>query len=540
MQRKFNGRWAAVPALCVALSGCGAEGYSDSGNEASRGATRSELNGGVDFEDSSCRGFESKIRDGFTLANSMLWLPVMTECLESAVMSASTRFAEYTLAELRYDVRTKVNCQQLSEGNAEGSIGLGVNRERITFDPDHVRDSTPTKLANTIIHEVTHNKGYRHARTANNSPGLQYINTHEYTSTVPLQTEACARSIGNNQNPVRPFGQRRALMGTEATLAPFGSIGGAPFQLRCPLPAKGVQVQAGDVIDAIGLSCLGFVEPIERTHLVGGFGGTYTAMDCGAGEVLVGVHGTAENVVMGLGAICASLSSVQARRRTPADIREVGWRGDGLGGMLFRRWCPAGMAVSGLRGRVGALVDRVEVECMDVSRLNFGGETELNPHGGNDGTVYLEKCAGRGALIGITTQYGDYVDRMGGVCDVVSTTCTSGSCTEALMNLTYVLPSYGGFGGGVAEQKCRSGSVVVGVEVHAGDLIDAISPICAEAVAWSSTSGAAPTVGYPRMGGGGGQTFIETCSRGSFMTGWNIRANSNTVTGVRPICRNFQ
>jgi hypothetical protein len=539
-RRKLIQRLVSAPAICATLAGCGAEsGYADDSNAGSTGATRAALNGAVKYIDSSCDAHRTAIDEVFRIAADNLWRPEMEECLQSGVHSATTRFPEYTLAELRFDVMTKVTCEDLGDLIvAQAPLGIGVANERVTINPRYLRLWSRQGVADAVIHEVSHNKGYTHAATENSSPSLTATGAFEYKHTVPEQARQCSRSINNGESPVRPHGPPRRAMGTEATLAPVGLLGGAPYQIPCALPAAGLQVRSADLIDAIGLNCLGFVQPREPTPMAGGPAGSYSTLDCATGEVLVGVHGAAENYLMGIGALCASQSSVLANRRTAADVREVGWRGV-LGGFTFRRWCPAGMVVSGIRGKAGALVDRLEVECRRLNPWSFAVDNQRPWAGGTGGTLVVEKCAGRSALTGLSAQSGDLVDRLGGLCAPVSTACASGVCRESVSDTKHMLPAYGGWGGQVAEQTCASGSAIVGLFARAGDLLDAVLPVCANAQRWSGPESETAVL-LSWIGGGGGSLTARMCPKGQFMTGWQIRADDQTVHGIGPICRDFQ
>jgi hypothetical protein len=184
-------------------------------------------------------------------------------------------------------------------------------------------------------------------------------------------------------------------------------------------------------------------------------------------------------------------------------------------------------------------VDRLEIECQQLSRLETVSERNLAPAGGGGGTRTREKCAGRSALIALTYHVGSRVDRLGGICAEVSTS----SGVDTVGSVFHYMQAHGGTGGKVdqdtAPANCGAGGVLVGLQVRAGAQIDAIGGQCAPAGTWSDPNNAFVPVNMPMRGGGGGSLLPpRTCPRGEFLVGWEI-GSGTVVDSVQPICRNF-
>jgi hypothetical protein len=150
---------------------------------------------------------------------------------------------------------------------------------------------------------------------------------------------------------------------TEISLAPTGGNGGVPFQLQCPAGklSNGLLLRTDAFVDSVALSC----ESLERADpwtsaSIGGTNGTrVTLLRCLAGEVLVGATGRSGTLNDAIGPICASVRAVRSRSTFAFRDPPVG----GEGGLPWERRCPPAMAVSGIHGRAGANIDRIEFEC---------------------------------------------------------------------------------------------------------------------------------------------------------------------------------
>jgi hypothetical protein len=185
-----------------------------------------------------------------------------------------------------------------------------------------------------------------------------------------------ATSIAQITATTPPFGVSNALsleVGSVggATLQvgpPEGGSGGNPYTIDCPagLVATGLNVRAGVNVDNVQLIC----QPVTgvartfglatTTDAVGGAGGSPATLSCPVGTVLVGLKGflgsggTAFNdAIQGL---CQSTDggalqpTAQAGQENP-------------GSTNYQATCPTGLALTGLRGGAGDLVDRTQIRC---------------------------------------------------------------------------------------------------------------------------------------------------------------------------------
>jgi hypothetical protein len=518
--------------LVTGLSGC-ITAVEDQGEEVN--GTEQSLNGTVIYDDSSCNAQKATINAAMATALANINDARMVDCLRDAIISYTEYgFAEQLLSQVRENMPTHVRCANLSGANA--SAPIEVSTETLTYDLNFLATNTVASIAATTVHEVSHNKSYRHPSDDNDGAALDNLAAVEYKASPPEQIEQCSRSISSGAAPARANGRARDVLVNETTLAPTGRDGGSAFEIACPAGqlAAGVQARAGTEIDAVGLGCrVPGSGAVSHTTLSGGSGGTLFHLDCQAGEVMVGVTGRAATRNDAVGPICATLAQVQVGGSQVFRDPTVG----GSGGVAYERLCPPFMAVRAVKGKSATKVDRLELECQTVNRIETVSEQLLSDRCGTGGSLTLEKCAGRAALTGLTYQTGARVDRVGGLCTQVTTTCASGVCTDSVSGATHMLPAHGGIGGAVAEDRCAAGSVLVGLRVRSGSKVDAVGAVCASASAWSGT-GAATTTNLSLRGGTGGSLTTVTCARGSFLTGWRIRSGSD-VDAIQAVCRNF-
>lgn len=519
------------------LSGAGPQDYSPEEGAAGAGAiavTEAALNGEVTFDDFSCLGYAwtPKIREAVAEAYDNVWRRSFTDCVENAFISWSYVSPNHILYRMRQSMPTHVRCAD-TEGVAESP--LNVSNETLTIDLEYLRDASVAEIASTVLQAVARNKGFDHPGPSNDAANLKHYAAMEYAHTVGAQLARCSLQVSAGASTPRPHGRRRDELSPETTLAAYGGMGGTPFERRCGI-ATGLRVRAGEHVNAVGLSCASFFGAAE-TPLAGGGGGTYHDLKCTGAELLVGIWGYSDNVLGAIGAMCQSAGDVVEGRRGIGDVRYS----DLLGvqwGYPFTGLCPVGQMVTGIRGRSGSLVDRLEVECAAIAGFASPSETLLATAGGGGGSPKLDKCAGHSALVGLSYHTtSSRVARLGGMCSEVAKTCSGSTCTESIGSARHYLQAHGGGGGTVGQQACASGSALVGLRLRAGGQIDAIGGVCANVQQWAG-SGSAPTTNLTQVGGTGGTATTATCPRGSFLTGWHLRTGS-LVDAVRPICRDF-
>ena len=151
---------------------------------------------------------------------------------------------------------------------------------------------------------------------------------------------------------------------------PTGGAGGSPFTQMCPggAPISGLLSQS----DSAGLVALGAHCPIVRGDEIhqhnglrmpqyGGIAVPDADALCGASNVLVGVETRFVNgVIRGVQGLCQSRTQVLAKSTS---VSPTGWRGEPNFGFYGQSRCPSGELAIGLKGRSGALIDRLQLVC---------------------------------------------------------------------------------------------------------------------------------------------------------------------------------
>jgi hypothetical protein len=537
----YSPAFSSLLATCLSLSACGGN-PDDPGHESPAetdvASGSQPLNGQVTYVDSSCNAFKPTINAAMLTALFELSDGRMTDCLSQAIFSfTETGFAERILSEMRASMPTKVNCKTLKGRLAEAAPS---SSESVTYDIGFISTATVGTVAAVTLHEVAHNKGYKHAIEINSSQTLAYNQVIEYPHTVPEQIRQCATQIGAGVERPVPNGGRLDALARETLLGATGGSGGTPLSLDCAFPnaAVGMDLRTDTEVVSFGLSCASFGgTPGPFAGPAGGSGGTFTFRKCIAGQFMVGVHGRAWSRNNAIAPLCQDLAGILNGSN--------GFRAEplagGTGGEPYLHRCPPRMVVRGVRVRSGSKIDRLQPECVDVSGAPHENVplTNLALRGTPSGVWALEKCAGRAALTGIGAHIGTGVIRLDGQCGIVTTgSCSGGTCTDTIGVTHHVLPGHGNTGGVVTEESCPTGSVVVGLTTRSGAAINAVGAICANAAAWSR-SGPFTSTNLPVWGGPAGTLRLDVCPTGTFMTGWLINHSGAGVNALQPICRNF-
>jgi hypothetical protein len=495
------------------------------------------LTGSWFTNDADCTPYLDTIDEAMETAAAYLANANFGECLENAIASyTEPYFPEIVIRQMRQSLRTEIACDDLPSG-VLGQASLNIPNEKVTLDLQHLAQSTNEGITSTILHEVSHNKNYDHASAATSTDELDYDDAFEYEYTVTRQIQRCFNELYANDVTPDPNGGRRDGRPHETRLAPSGWSGGFAFERKCPTGqlGTGLKVNSGDLIDAIGLTCrIPGGSTLSETTLAGGPGGNPSTLRCGVGQVLIGVWGRAAEYNTWIGPVCAREADVRAG--AVSSISEL-WGVGGSGGYEYHRRCPDGMAVRAIQGKVSQFVDKLEVSCQRLDDVETVSEVSLATVGGSGGTTTLEKCVGRAGMTGLTYQVGARVDRIGGMCERVTTTCTTAGCTDTIDDGEFLLPARGGHDGHVAQDQCPDHQVLVGLDVWSGTEIDAVRGYCAPDAAWSL--GSATRTPMVKRGGSGGNLSQLRCLGGQMMVGWKVRHTDARVVGLTPICRNF-
>jgi hypothetical protein len=142
----------------------------------------------------------------------------------------------------------------------------------------------------------------------------------------------------------------------------------------------------------------------------GGGGGSAFGPDwCAVGSVAVGLSGRSGSEIDGLQLICARVAldgSLSGNDSTPFH------GGDGGGG--FFSVCPGGQVLTGLAGRTGSLTDQVQGLCAAITQVVGlgGGTSTIGPWGGGGGSPYAGSCPSGMAITGLSGRSGTLLDQM--------------------------------------------------------------------------------------------------------------------------------
>lgn len=170
----------------------------------------------------------------------------------------------------------------------------------------------------------------------------------------------------------------------------------------------------------------------EDTTLHGNLGGGSLARDlCPENQMLVGLSGSGPDTgwIHHLQAICGMPSVVSAGgdrfRLNFAAGATLDMRGREVA-PTFDRNCPDDRVLVGFRGRSGALVDQLTLQCARVVYMRDGGGgwmhqiedvLDLDPAGGTGGTEFGQtNCLAGQIARGSNIRHGDGIDAFGMVC----------------------------------------------------------------------------------------------------------------------------
>jgi len=259
----------------------------------------------------------------------------------------------------------------------------------------------------------------------------------------------------------------------------------------------------------------------SATAPAGGSGGEPFRLRCPSGMALVGIRGQAGAVIDQLRGICASPAGEEEPTRTAG----------GVGGTAFRRRCEEGKFVIGMRGRAGAFLDSLELECAEPSanRARSADIDRLDAAGGAGGAVFgPNRCPVDRVSVGMRGRAAAFIDR-------VQLLCSSGALTaEADLELPWRSRAVGGTGGTAAKLVCSDDEVMVGVSANAGAWLDSIAPRCVAVNASGAWSGDVRT--GTRAGGGGGTRTTLDCPRDHAVSGVSGKAAA-FIDRLRIRCR---
>lgn len=225
-----------------------------------------------------------------------------------------------------------------------------------------------------------------------------------------------------------------ATTGTGATGGETTGTTGSP-EYGNGIPEPGEACDDGDEDDVDGCTAACLIGPIglelttpADTDLQGNAsGGTRYDDDCPAGQVLVGFNGYTDGWIFALEPVCGvpSLSgSIDVVVGAGAILPQ---RGSSASNM-WTRTCGADQMVVGYSGRAGVLLDQLVLRCAPLEVSEAGGvfsvsvETvgDLPSVGGTGGSPFGPIDCGPGSVAtGVNIRAGDSVDALGLGCNLV-------------------------------------------------------------------------------------------------------------------------
>lgn len=460
----------------------------------------------------------------------------MPLCLMEHFMSGTRGWSpEAILRRMQDNVFTKAECRDVADpdfGTALAEAPVGISGEMITFDNAYLDGTSFTvgEAAPAVLHEIAHNKGFVHGTNGHLSD--------EYSFTVPEVVRNCAAAIFAGRY-VSPYGlgavadssgAARGQLGRGTMLAAAGSFNGSLGVTTCGnkqfargLRGRNTSSTVTNLVMVCGDVAGGFW---GHSPQVGAATGTTFNLDCGTGNILVGVQGYADSRVNDVAPLCKTAADANAGT---GGVWAPGHAGV-LTGDFYWRQCPNGMAVTKLHVRSSSGIDRLVLECERLTEGSTQAAVAMPVAGTAIGTPFRERCPAGSVMTALTGRSGSRLDRLGGMCRPVtkvvdSATGTRWVKTSGSANAIH-LEAYGGWGGDPwTTDACDDGKAMIGIDYRAGSRIDRIRGVCADAVKWSDERGvvgAVPIQGMRLHGGTGGSDIRAECPREYFLQGWDL------------------
>jgi hypothetical protein len=480
-------------------------------------------------------------------------------CLRNSIIS---ELSSYSAEDIRAAVKqwpTAVSCKDIAPSSAQAA--LGVAPEQIDFDRAYLNnlitnfgpnsEAAIADVTGVLLHEVAHSHGYEHHDTRRD-PGA--TGKTDYQTTVPEQIRACSLKLSQGSAPNGNGVSRDAFL-SEARLAKVGTKITKVFdEIYCSSTrlANAFNVRFGvNTLQNFSLRCQKPGSTDSNSAWAGSdTSGTASTLACPSGQVAVGAafHERA-GVITKVQIVCNPESNVVAQQRFWTPTAAAGLPDD-PSDVVIARQCPVGMAIKGFKGRWGSgpQLSELELVCQFVGSnrafVNVPVNTNLALAGvtvSSDRRTSIERCAGKGALQGLTYNTSStYVRRMGGLCGEVGTFCSNGTCRELLtLPQNYAMTSHGSWDGTYSEDKCAANQVLVGFNFITDSIgVVAVQGVCAPIGDWSLgvTSG---TSTLPRKGGTTGTSVSRMCPAGALLVGWQLEHKDAKVRGIVPKCRTF-
>jgi hypothetical protein len=560
---------------------------------------------------SNCSGANlTKAQAAVAIVHDLLYDPVESkrflECMKNGTLSATGTYPEQQFHLLREPIPTKIVCDDpLDRGYAghvpaptDGSpnsleeVYFGFYYQQVSPPPappvkkSAVANQTVNGLAELILHELVHTKGYYLLPRGNGHPGPEVTQAGlapcadgciERQMVAPIVAASCMfDDVTNNWNDLPPIADQiipiRSQMAAstyEVTLAPVGHIRNTEsgWENHCSTDLEGAGIRgryysyaSGTFINALGMVCRDGSGNVHNNGRTGNTVGSTYSFTCPADEVLVGFSGRSGWLLDSLKPICNNRAMWEAQwpghnsTVTPSSF-------GGSGGEAFTRMCPARHAVKGLRLRYADVITRMDVVCQRLGKPGNIQTVSLPAIGAPNAGSFIadEYCPSKSVMTklwGVVGEQTKKLWRLGAGCSRVSNPAPGGALTlyDGTGNTNHMLP----FGGRVFVPEsgpadvgkpgmaigdtaaCPSGAAYVGLKTYTlpGDTsVYGVRGLCANVASWNGgdTSFA--------MGGRVGEDDYTTiqeqiCPAKHFLTGWRM-AEEPDVTNISLRCRQF-
>jgi hypothetical protein len=256
---------------------------------------------------------------------------------------------------------------------------------------------------------------------------------------------------------------------------------------------------------------------VTATAAAGGMGGSEFTLNCPGGLALIGIKGKAGALIDRVQAICGTIDGA---------VQTTTFAG-GSGGTDFERKCPLGKVVVGLGGRAGAFVDSLDVQC-DFPPDGTRRVVEVLPRaGGPFGAVFGPVfCPNDRVAVGLQGRAAAFVDRIQLQCAVYDPTPPP----------SWLSQTVGGTGGSYVNLRCSGDEVLVGVRARGNAVVDRLQARCVRVDASGAWTSSIVTRGS--VGGTGGTEKTIDCPNGSAVSGISGRAAA-VIDRLAVYCRDL-
>jgi YVTN family beta-propeller protein len=173
---------------------------------------------------------------------------------------------------------------------------------------------------------------------------------------------------------------------------------------------------------------------VDYTPTIGGGGGGPFQLACPLDEIVVGVYGKYGTYVNQVGPQCVKIDQLGRWIGNPTNGPVTGSTSSGS---AFSKTCPRDFAVSGFRGRSGAYVNQIDIQCRALTPTGglSGAEEYLGATGGSGGSSQGPlSCGTNNPVFALYGRSGGWLDNFGVQCRQAQVTPISINSSPVLVN----------------------------------------------------------------------------------------------------------